>query len=468
MAAVAPSASAASSLPGNTPKRNLGKSFTEFMITLFPAWAIAASVAAYQSPALFSDVGPLTVRFALAGIMLTTGLSLTGAELKEAAARPMPLSLGLVGCFVGMPLLAMILAKLFSLTGPVQAGFILLGAVSGGQMSNLCTNIARGDTALSVAMTSCSTLAAAFALPILAQILLSTTVPVDPIALAASTVSFVLAPVLLGATLSKVARPLQGILPLVGIFLVLVLIVGPVAQTHTVIAAAFRSLALPVCLLHAGGGMMGYFASKYLGQNEKVCRAMGFEMGFKSPALSFVLAQAHFSNPAVSLASAVSIVTLAPLGAFFAVVLRLFPPKDDNKAAEIKSAGGGDPEMKARRWQKISSSSANSAAVPSPIKPLEPSTVIDTRSLVLADDEKLQIEMDDFLPQRAVWRTRQQMNDAVSTVTTLGSKPIDEATRFRIFAKDLPNITVHYKGLSSKLQMLRKRGIQILGVERIV
>jgi len=463
MAAVAPSStSSAGAVAPGSKKRSVAKSFTELMITLFPAWAIAASVAAYQTPAMFSDVGPLTVRFALAGIMLTTGLSLTGAELKEAAARPGPLSLGLLGCFVGMPLMALIIAQLFALTGPVKAGFILLGAVSGGQMSNLCTNISRGDTALSVAMTSCSTLAAAFALPILAQLLLATTVPVDPIALAASTISFVLAPVLLGAALSKVAKPLQGILPLLGIFLVLVLIVGPVAQTQTVIAAAFRSLALPVCLLHAGGGMMGYFASKYLGQNEKVARAMGFEMGFKSPALSFVLAQAHFSNPAVSLASAVSIVTLAPLGAFFAVVLRLFPPKDD---ANTKSMGDEEKKILQRR---LRTSPLSGPSSPLPV----PSTVIDTRSLRLADDEKLRMDADDefneFIPQKAAWRTRQQKQNAVSTVSTVGPRPIDDATRYRILAKDVPNITVHYGGLSSKLQMLRNRGIQILGVERIV
>lgn len=307
----------------------------EGLITLFPIWAILASVAALLFPATFVSIGPRTVRVSLALLMLSTGLTLTGAELRRAASRPVPVVCALVGCFVGMPLLALLLASVFGLPPPLRAGLLLVGIVSGGQMSNLCTSIARGDVALSVAMTTASTLAAAPLLPVLSRALLGASVPVNPLALAASTAQIVLLPVLAGAALSSAARPVRPVLPLFGMAFVLILILGPVASTSALFGDAFATLALPVALLHFGGGAAGYALAKVGGARENVARAMAFEVGFKSPALSFVLATAHFADPAIALPSAVSVIVLAPLAALCAVLLRMVPV--EGAAAEVKA-----------------------------------------------------------------------------------------------------------------------------------
>ncbi len=431
--------------PAMTAGTRRGPALVEGLITLFPAWAVGASVLAYQSPQLFVGIGPTAVRLALAGVMLSTGLTLTRGELRAAAARPAALAAGLLGCFALMPAAAWALARAFALDGPQKAGLLLLGVVSGGQMSNLCTSIARGDTALSVAMTTASTLAAAFALPALAKLLLQATVPVDAAALAVSTASFVLAPVLLGAALSGVARPIRHALPLVGIVLVLVLIVGPVAQTAAVIGPAFRALALPVTLLHVCGGLAGYAVSRVAGKSEAFARAMAFETGFKSPALSFVLAQAHFADPGVALASAVSIVTLAPLGALFAVLLRFFPPKE--KAAATPA--GTPPAVRARRLGANGGKKVVMTAHP------RPADAVDTKKLRLKDEEKLKV--DEF---EVSW-------DTTPCAESDGVVAPDERTRYQIFVPNRKPMSVHYGALAAKLRLLRQRGHAIAEVRRV-
>lgn len=295
------------------------------LTNLFPVWTVVASLVALAVPVWFGYMGAGIIRVSLALLMLSTGLTLTFDELKNACRRPVILTLSLIGCFGIMPLLAILLSRLFALSPAMTAGLVLIGIVSGGQASNLCTHIAGGDTALSVAMTTSSTICATFALPLLSTWLLGTSVAVDASGLAISTAQVVLLPVCIGALLSSRTKHIHAILPVIGIALVVILIVGPVASTATLVKHSFLTLAPAVCLLHLLGGCIGYIIAKCTQNDERVSRAVAFEMGFKSPALSFVLASAHFADVAVRLPSAVSIIVLAPLAALFAVIFRAFP-----------------------------------------------------------------------------------------------------------------------------------------------
>jgi BASS family bile acid:Na+ symporter len=56
------------------------------------------------------------------------------------------------------------------------------------QASNLCTYIAKGNVALSVLMTTATTIGAIFMTPLLCKILLGAVVPVDAYGIAVSTI----------------------------------------------------------------------------------------------------------------------------------------------------------------------------------------------------------------------------------------------------------------------------------------
>lgn len=295
---------------------------------LFPVWTVLASVVALQWPALFAtSITPRMVTLSLSALMLSTGLTLTLSELRYAFHKPLSLMFAFVACYAIMPALAVLLARLFSLERSLAGGLILLGIISGGQASNLCTSIAGGDTALSVAMTTLTTVTAVAMLPLLSELLLGTVIELNSAALARSTAQIVLLPILLGAVTNKVAGGLvarvKPVLLVLGIAMVVVLILGPVAKTATLIQGSFGSLMLPVVLLHVLGGVVGYVVPVLFGAREGVAITTGFETGFKSPALSFVLASAHFQAVGMRVPSAISIIVLAPVAALFAVVLKL-------------------------------------------------------------------------------------------------------------------------------------------------
>lgn len=82
-----------------------------------------------------------------------------------------------------MPLLGVIASRIFALDPSFQAGLILVSCCPGGVASNLVTFLAAGDVALSVLMTTCSTILAVVATPLLTTMLVGLRVPVDGFAL---------------------------------------------------------------------------------------------------------------------------------------------------------------------------------------------------------------------------------------------------------------------------------------------
>ena len=71
---------------------------------------------------------------------------------------------------------------------------VLVGSINGGQASNLCTYIAKGNLAMSVVMTTATTLGAIVFTPLLCKLVLGTVVPVDALGIAISTIQVVWTP----------------------------------------------------------------------------------------------------------------------------------------------------------------------------------------------------------------------------------------------------------------------------------
>ena len=155
-------------------------------------------------------------RRGLALLMVSMGLTLTPTDLKRASNSPRALLINAVCCFAVAPLASIACATALGLDADARAGLLLLGCVSGGQASNLCALLGGGDAALSVVLTTSTTLLGCVATPFLASRLLRSTIAVDGGAILASTASLVLAPlgagVLTAALFPRVAQAPETLL----------------------------------------------------------------------------------------------------------------------------------------------------------------------------------------------------------------------------------------------------------------
>ena len=120
--------------------------------------------------------------------MLSMGITLTPADFVEVTKEPSSVLMQFTLCYAMMPALAFGLGKLFGLEAGLLAGMVLVGSINGGQASNLCTYIAKGNVALSVLMTTATTVGAILMTPFLCKTILGAVVPVDAAGIAKSTI----------------------------------------------------------------------------------------------------------------------------------------------------------------------------------------------------------------------------------------------------------------------------------------
>jgi hypothetical protein len=155
---------------------------------LFPLWTVLFTGIALKSPTSFAWFTTEYFTAGLAALMLSMGITLTPSDFKKVAARPNAILMQFSLCYGMMPVLALLLGQAFNLDPALMAGMVLVGSINGGQASNLCTYIARGNVALSVLMTTATTLGAIVMTPILCKSLLGAVVPVDAAGIAVSTI----------------------------------------------------------------------------------------------------------------------------------------------------------------------------------------------------------------------------------------------------------------------------------------
>lgn len=132
---------------------------TQFIQKTFALWVVLFAGVALLVPEAFVWLKAY-ITWMLGIIMFGMGMTMTPNDFKSVLQSPKAVIIGVVAQFVVMPGLAFILCKLFQLSPEIAIGVILVGCCPGGTASNVITYMAKGNTALSVACTSISTLLA--------------------------------------------------------------------------------------------------------------------------------------------------------------------------------------------------------------------------------------------------------------------------------------------------------------------
>lgn len=297
--------------------------------TLFPLWTVLFTAIALKRPSSFDFFTTEYFTAALAALMLSMGITLTPADFVAVAAEPTSVLMQFSLCYGMMPVLALVLGKVCGLEAGLLAGMVLVGSINGGQASNLCTYIARGNVALSVLMTTATTMGAILMTPFLCKTILGTVVPVDAVGIAKSTIQVVLAPIAIGMSANKLfpklVKAVLPFAPVVGVVSTCLLVASAVAQVADPILSAGLGLQFPILLLHLIGGLVGYWLPKLTGFGEVKSRTMAIETSMKSSAFGFLLAKLHFGDYIARVPSAVSVVWMALTGSLLAVVWRFIP-----------------------------------------------------------------------------------------------------------------------------------------------
>jgi len=174
----------------------------------FTVWVFAFVATAMYYPPVFGvflgvDQAVLIVPL-IQIIMFGMGTTLSLHDFTRVMKMPWPVLVGLVLQFSVMPLAGLAIALAFGFEPEIAAGVVLIGSCSGGVASNLMTYLARGNVALSVTMTACSTMMSPLMTPFLMQKLAGRFVPIDPIKMMFEILNLIVVPVVAGLLANKV------------------------------------------------------------------------------------------------------------------------------------------------------------------------------------------------------------------------------------------------------------------------
>ena len=316
-------------------------------VTVFPVLILAAFAVALLIPAQLSPLSAGT-NYALGIIMFGMGLTLTPPDFALVVKRPLPVLVGVVAQFVIMPTLAWVLAKAFQLDPMLAAGVILVGCAPGGTSSNVISYLARGDVALSVTMTSISTLLAPLMTPLLTQWLAGQYMPVDAGSMGMSIVRMVLVPVVGGLIVrvlfSGFVERILPAMPWVSVLGICYVVLAVVSKSATTILSAGLLVLLVVACHNVLGYLLGYGAGRILGRDARVCRTISIEVGMQNSGLAATLAGTYFS-PEAALPGAVFSTWHNLSGAVLAAVYRRRDgaPAPAAPASPVDAQEGGTP-----------------------------------------------------------------------------------------------------------------------------
>lgn len=267
-------------------------------------------------------------------VMFGMGLTMTPSDFKLVLTKPVPVIIGVILQFTIMPLLAFGIAKLLNLPPALAAGIILVGSVPGGTASNVMVYLAKGNVALSVTMTSVSTMLAPIMTPTLLYLLAGQWIPVDPIAMFISIIQVIIVPIILGFIVQKFfPSPVEKsveILPLISVIAISGVVAAVVSGNTENIASSGLLIFVTVLLHNWSGLLLGFLVATLLRLNEETRRAISIEIGIQNAGLGTTLASTHFAaQPLTALPGAIAVVMHVISGSILASIWARIPAKKE-------------------------------------------------------------------------------------------------------------------------------------------
>ncbi|MEW9677728.1 bile acid:sodium symporter family protein [Lentibacillus sp. L22] len=280
---------------------------SSFAGNTFALWVILFALLSFFFPSGFTWLAPY-VSLLLGVIMFGMGLTLTPGDFKAVFQVPKSVIIGVLAQYIIMPSLAYGLATVFQLPPEVAVGVILVGCCPGGTASNVMTFLAKGNTALSVTVTSISTLLAPILTPTLTLLLASKWLPVSAGSMFMSIVEIVLLPIVLGIVIrllfQKQVEKSVAALPLVSV-VGIVAVAAAVVSVNTENIVKEGLLIFVVVVLHNVLGLaIGYLLAKALRLKFPDQKAISIEVGMQNSGLGSSLALTHFA-PVAAVPSAI-------------------------------------------------------------------------------------------------------------------------------------------------------------------
>lgn len=248
-------------------------------------------------------------------IMFGMGLSLTKKDFYQVARFPKAVLIGTVGQMLVLPVVGFAIAYFFIEEAALAVGLILLAACPGGTTSNLVTQMAKGDLALSISLTAISSMLTLVSIPLIVGLALlvfadtSTQVELPVAKMIGALLVLTLMPVSLGMWVRS-RKPNRALIwsgylgRFSTVFLIVLILFVVISEYQTldeyILSAGSAALALNVIMM-----LSAWLVAHFAKLNDAQSTSITIEIGIQNSTLAMLIATAFLGSPAMAIPAAV-------------------------------------------------------------------------------------------------------------------------------------------------------------------
>ena len=239
-------------------------------------------------------------------IMFGLGLSLRIADFTYVMKQPKIILIGLSTQFIALPLIALLIAILFELSPELAVGLMIISFVPSGTTSNMFTNLAKGDVALSISLTTVSSLLTSFTIPLFTFLAMKyflgseSTIEIPLLKTVFQLLIIIILPVIVGMViLSKwknIADKMEPLIRILSIVFLVLIVIAIIVKNRVEMPGFFLQTGAPVLTLNILALGLGYWLAKLFKLSQKQAVTIGYEVGIQNGALALMIAGTIIGN----------------------------------------------------------------------------------------------------------------------------------------------------------------------------
>lgn len=284
------------------------------------------------------DIGTVILAISLIIIMFGMGLSLVKNDFIRLLQNPKAIIVGLVNQIILLPIIAYVLLSIFEVETDIAIGVMILAACPGGPTSNLITYLAKGDTGLSISLTTANSLITIFTIPFVVDFALNQfldadeMVQINKLQTVIQIFAIVIIPVSLGMALKsakpafadKMSKPVK-IASAAVLFLV---IIGLVIKKKEDMIPYLQQAGLTTLALNIITIVVGFITAKIAKLNLAQSLTISIESGIQNGTMAIAIASGVLMNDNYAIAPAVySLIMFFTGGLIIAFGIKTIGPK---------------------------------------------------------------------------------------------------------------------------------------------
>ena len=238
--------------------------------------------------------------------MFGLGLSLRILDFTYVLKQPKAVFIGLSAQLITLPLIALLIAIIFKLSPELAVGLMIISFSPSGSTSNMFTNLAKGDVALSISLTAILSVITPFTIPLFTLLSMRYflgTEDVIEIPLLKTIMQLfviIILPVITGMFIlskwQKAADKIELPIRLFSVLFLFFIVIAIIVKNKAEMIGFFMQTGAAVLTLNILVLGLGYWLAKFFQLPQKQAISIGYEVGIQNGTMALIIAGTIIGN----------------------------------------------------------------------------------------------------------------------------------------------------------------------------